>query len=102
MGLEALWHVGHLTPTRDGTRSSALEGRFLTTGAPGRSLKDVFSSLIFQLFQMILVQSGEERFNELTNRCENSWNINIHRHLIGFYFYGKKSQKLLPIFCNWQ
>ena len=52
--------------------SPALEGRFLTTGAPGRSLKDVFNSLIFQLFQMVLVQSGEECFNELTNRCKNS------------------------------
>ena len=52
--------------------SPALEGRFLTTGAPGRSLKDVYNSLIFQLFQMVLVQSGEECFNELTNRSKNS------------------------------
>ena len=41
-GLVALWHVGPFTSLpRDESTSPALEGRFLTTGPPGKSLSQV-------------------------------------------------------------
>ena len=42
-GLIALWHVGILVP-RPGIepKSPALEGRFLTTGPPGKSLSNIY------------------------------------------------------------
>ena len=58
MGLAALWHVGSSVPQPGMERTSpALEGRFLTTGPPGKSLcqhialkkKDLFTYLYFWL-----------------------------------------------------